>query len=99
MNSDQPSGEETASALVIAIEDYECQCHPKLDNLSASANDLARVLEQAGFVDAFPPGRNGQGKAQELAGLVCGRKFGRASVVVLDRSWRARVGASLSHDA
>jgi len=64
MNNAKPSGGKNASALIIAIEDYTC--HQKLDELSASANDFAKVLGQGGFVDAFPEGRKG-GKAQELA--------------------------------
>jgi hypothetical protein len=65
MNNAKSSGGENASALVIAIEDYER--YPKLDKLSMSANDLANVLKQAGFVDAYPPGRDGKSEAQELA--------------------------------
>jgi len=56
---------ENASAFIIAIYAH----HQKLDDLSASATDLAKVLEQGGIVDAFPSGRKG-GKAQELASEV-----------------------------
>jgi WD40 repeat protein len=58
---------ESASAFVVAIEDYEH--HLKLDNLSELASDFVKALEYGGFIDALPSGRNG-GKAQELMNQV-----------------------------
>jgi hypothetical protein len=49
MGSDHKSDETKASALVIAVEDH-C-LHTKLDNLTASANDLAEVLGRVCSVD------------------------------------------------
>src|SRR5262249_43532547 len=41
--------------------------HQKLDQLITSVNELADVLWHAGFVDAYPPGRDGEREAQQLA--------------------------------
>jgi WD40 repeat protein len=58
----QESVETKASALVIAIEDYSL--HAKLENLTASANDLAKVLGQVCLVD-LPSGKMGSSELEK----------------------------------
>jgi hypothetical protein len=57
-------GTTSASALVVAIENYDH--YPKLEKLAVTALGLAEALAGGGIVNAFPDGLKG-GKSQELA--------------------------------
>jgi WD40 repeat protein len=66
----------TASALIVAIENYDC--YPKLENLSAAASGLSESLVASGFVNAFPAGLFG-GRSLELADRI-GAWFSEARI-------------------
>src|SRR6478735_8144087 len=54
----------TASALLVAIENYDR--HPRLEKLSAATSELLDLLVAGGFINAFPAGLFG-GRSLELA--------------------------------
>ena len=56
-----------ASALVVAIENYDH--HPRLEKQAAAASDLAEALAAGGIVNAFPNALMG-GTSQALASSV-----------------------------
>jgi WD40 repeat protein len=66
----------TASALIVAIENYEH--YPRLEDLSAAASELSESLVASGFVNAFPAGLLG-GRSLELADRI-GAWFSEARI-------------------
>jgi len=73
-----PSADARASALIVAIEHYDCDLYPRLDSLAAASSELAEALAFGGIVNAFPQGSAG-GSSRELAERI--------------RSWFAAAGS------